>query len=114
MKLLIDVQALAEAGDKGEKNLGFYTGRSNKHHPCDYHPNPYRQVKYHLQQTNISNLSFVTPILIRLFLMLIFIKHRVGKDLVEDLRELGGVSILFTLTFQRAYIIIGKCVFFNR
>ena len=33
LKLLIDEQALAEAGDKGEKNLGFYTGRSNKHHP---------------------------------------------------------------------------------
>ena len=32
-KLWIDEQALAEAGDKGEKNLGFYTGRSNKHHP---------------------------------------------------------------------------------
>ena len=27
-KLVIDEQALAEAGDKGEKNLGFYTGRS--------------------------------------------------------------------------------------
>ena len=39
-KLTIHEQVLAEAGDKGKKNLGFYTGRSNKntgmsnkHHP---------------------------------------------------------------------------------
>ena len=40
-KLVIDEQALAEAGDKGEKNLGFYTGRSKNIILGDCHPNIY-------------------------------------------------------------------------
>ena len=81
-KLLIDEQALAEAGDKGEKNLGFYTGRSN---------------------IIVSRLTLVQPlsliIFIFLVLSLILIKYRVGKDLVADLQQLGGVRILFQFYF---------------
>ena len=53
--------------------------------------------------TIVIMLFFVISILAFLILTLKFIKPRVGKDLVADLHQLGGVRVLFTLTFPQCF-----------